>query len=71
VNTQQGNDDGNGAPGTVNLQLQGATVTDVQQVTINGSTDWANGPTVTDLGAHSGLTINAAGYEVDLLKFTI
>jgi hypothetical protein len=71
VNKQQGNDDGNGAPGTVNLQLQGATVTDVQQITINGSTDWANGPTVTDLGAHSGLTINAAGYEVDLLKFTI
>jgi hypothetical protein len=71
VNEQQGSDNGNGAPGTVNVQLQGASVTDVQQTAINGSTSMANGPATTDLGAQTSVSVNAAGYEVDLLKFTL
>ena len=70
VNIQPGSNNGNGATGTVDLQLQGATVTDLQQVAINGSTNWATGPTLTDQGAQSAITINSAGYEVDLIKFT-
>jgi hypothetical protein len=30
-----------------------------------------NGPTTTDLGAESSVPISSAGYEVDLIKFTI
>ena len=70
VNVAPGKDNGNGAPATVKLRLSGSTVTDVRRIAINGSTNWSNGPSVTDLGAHSDLTIKSAGYELDLLKFT-
>jgi len=55
----------------VNVQLSGATATDTQDVAINGSTSMSNGPTAHDLGAESSLTINSAGYQVDLIKLTI
>jgi hypothetical protein len=71
VNTQQGSDNGNGASGTANIQLQGASVTDTQRTTINGSTNMTNGPTTTDLGAQSNIAIDSTGYEVDLIKFTL
>ena len=71
VNEQTGSANGNGAPGTVNVQLQGATVTDTKQITINGSTNMNAGPTTQDLGAQSHLNLNTAGYEVDLLNYTL
>ena len=70
VNTQQGSDNGNGAAGTVNVQLAGKSVTDTQLTAINGNTNMTNGPSTNDLGAQSSVTINAGGYEVDLMKFT-
>ena len=71
VNTQQGNDDGNGAAGSYTVQLQGASVADTKLMAINGSTDLSAGPTTQDLGAQSSVTVNAAGYEVDLIQFTL
>ena len=70
-NIQQGSDDGNGAPGTVDLQLQGAAVTDTQLTTINGSTNLKTGPVTQDLDAASTVSVDAAGYEVDLIEFTL
>jgi hypothetical protein len=70
VNTQAGSGNGNGAPGTAQIQIDNTSVTDTKEITINGSTNLATGPAVRDLGAQSSVTINAAGYEVDLLKFT-
>ena len=71
VNLQAGNNDGNGAPGAVDIQVQGAAVTNTSQTTINGNTNMATGPSTKDLGAQSNVSINAAGYQVDILKFTI
>jgi hypothetical protein len=71
VNTAVGIANGQGSPGTVGVQVAGATVSDTQATVINGSTSPANGPVTTDLGAQSSVTVNAAGYEVDLLRFTI
>lgn len=71
VNTQQGADNGLGGAGTVNIQLQGANVTDTQETTINGSTNMSTGPSTRDLGAQSSVTANMGGYEVDLYQFTI
>jgi hypothetical protein len=74
ANTQQtanGATTGLGASATADIQLAGATVTDAQAITINASTNNTNGPTTIDLGAESNININASGYEVDLLKFTL
>jgi hypothetical protein len=71
VNEHQGNNDGNGAPGAFEVQLRGATVKDVQQTAINGSTSMADGPATTHLGARPRVEVHAAGYEVDFLKFTV
>jgi hypothetical protein len=71
INEQQGSDNGNGAPGSFQLQVQGANITDLQETVINGNTSMQYGPTTTDLGAQSNIQINAAGYQVTLLKFTL
>jgi hypothetical protein len=71
VNIQQGSDNGLGGAGTIGIQLQGASVSDTKETTINGSTNMSTGPTTTDLGAQSALTDNMGGYEVDLYQFTI
>jgi hypothetical protein len=71
VNTRQGNDDGNGASGTASVEVVGEPVTSVHETAIRGSTSMPNGPSTTDLGAHSHVSINLAGYEVDFLKFTV
>ena len=71
VNIQQGADNGNGASGSVPIQVEGATVADTQNTVINGSTNMTTGPSTTDFGAESGFTANMAGYEVDLVQFTM
>jgi hypothetical protein len=71
VNTQIGNSDGNGAPGTLNVQLSGGSASDVQKMTVDGSTDMLNGPSTVDLGAENTIPLSMAGYGVALLKFTL
>ncbi len=71
VNTQTGSNDGNGAPGTVDLQLQNGIVTNTQQLTIDASTSVSAGPATQALGAQSGLSLSPAGYAVNLIKFTL
>jgi hypothetical protein len=70
VNTQTNNaSPGTGVAGSVSVQLAGANSTDTKQVMIDGSTNITNGPTVTDLGPQSTVTLNLAGYGVALLSF--
>lgn len=69
VNTQVGADPGVGVAGSATVQLSGATSTDTQQIMIDGTTSMANGPTLTDLGAESSVSLNMAGYGVAILSF--
>jgi hypothetical protein len=71
VNIQQGSDNGNGAPGNLDIQIAGAGITNTQQTTINANTSMTNGPTTTNLGAQSNTNITSTGYEIDLLTYTL
>ena len=71
VNIQQGSDNGNGASASVHVEFKGHSVTDVQRTAISGSTNLTSGPATIDLGAQSKVSLSSAGYEVDLLKFTV
>lgn len=70
-NIQQGADDGNGAAGTADVQLQGADVADTRLTRISASTNLEDGPTTASLGPRSHVQIAAEGYEVDLIDFTL
>lgn len=70
VNEQTGASPGVGTAGTVAVQLAGATVSDTQQVVVDGATSPVNGPIVADLGAQSSVTLNMNGYAVAILSFT-
>ncbi len=71
VNTQTSSSNGNGAAASLDLQLAGAVVTDTKRITINAATNMSSGPVTQDLGAQSNIPLATAGYEVDLLNFTI
>jgi hypothetical protein len=71
VNTQIGSSNGNGVPGALNVDLTGASASDVQELTIDGNTNILNGPSIMDLGASNTVPLSMAGYGVTLLKFTV
>lgn len=60
---------GEGVPGSVQLQFTGATVTDTQEITVDQNTDMLNGPTTSDLGATSLVSLNMPGYGVAMVSF--
>jgi hypothetical protein len=70
VSTRIGTGNGAGVPGQVTVQLTGGTVADTQETTIDGSTDMLNGPTVTDLGPQSTVSLSIGGYGVAMLRFS-
>jgi hypothetical protein len=71
VNTRIGSSNGNGLAGALNVDLSGAAVRDVQEMTIDGATSVITGPSITDLGPSQAVPLSMAGYGVTLLKFTV
>jgi hypothetical protein len=69
INTQSGSSPGVGVPGSVQIQLSGATSSDTKEIVIDGNTDVVNGPTETNLGAQSAVTLNLNGFGVAMLNF--
>jgi hypothetical protein len=59
---------GAGVADSVSIQFNG-TPTSTKQVTVDGNTDFKNGPTVTDLGTQSNVLLNMSGFAVTILSF--